>query len=144
VSRLAGGVGLEQGETGSRGGVVAVAGVDDLELVGGGVQVGQAEHGHGDARTHLAVLVAVAAVGAAPNVNQADADRGPTTQLARREAEFLVANMRVDWAALAGYAAGASAGPFHGKTLCRGVRAVKVNSLIENSRGPARRGSAAA
>jgi hypothetical protein len=131
TARLDSGVGVERGEVASRDGVAAVAGVDDLEPVGCGVEVSEAQQGDGDAGPHPAVPVAVAAVGAAPDVDEADADRGPMAQLARRKAEFVVANMRVDWAASTGYAAGASAGPFHEKTLCLGMPGVKVNSLIE-------------
>jgi hypothetical protein len=111
--------------------VATVAGVDDLEVVGGGVEVDESEQGDGDAGAPLAVLVHVTAVGAAPDVDLADADGRPVAQLTRREPEFPVANMRVDRAAAARYGAGVSVGPFHGKTLCPEMAAVKENSLIE-------------
>jgi hypothetical protein len=133
-----GGSGLDDSQTGCSGGVVAVAGVDDLEALGGRVEVGEPNQGDGDAGTTPAVLVDVTAVHAAPDVDLTGADRRPVAQLAGREAEFLVANMRVDRAARARYAAGAPTGPFHGKTLCRGMAAVKENSLIEIRRQAAR------
>jgi hypothetical protein len=126
-----GGSGLVNGQTGRSGGVVAVAGIDDLEVLGGGVEAGESNQGDSDAGTPLAVLIDVTAVRATPDVDLTDVDRRPMAQLARREAEILVANMRVDRAARARYAAGASMRSFHGKTLCRGMAVVKENSLIE-------------
>ncbi len=85
--------------------VAAVSGVDDVESAGGGTDALQAQQHGADARAEEAMLVPVPAVRAAPDVPGPDPDRGPVAQLARWEAELLVWNMRVDWAAGARYAA---------------------------------------